>query len=116
MTGTIVVGVIITLMFLVSFTEWFYHVVVGFNEVALRDIFFSYRIAAWVIAGVTFMGGTFWTLALTNECPLLEKERPGVFKYMNCDVYWEMRSFVERKPPSVLLEEAADKEAELNYE
>lgn len=108
MSGTIIVGLIIAVMFLASFTEWFYHLAIGINEALVRDIFFYYRLGVWIAGGVLFMGGMFWVLALNTECPLLEKERPGIFKYLNCDVYWKGRSLIERKPVSVLLREAAE--------
>ncbi len=114
MTGTIVVGVIISLMFLVSFTEWFYHIAAGVNEVAVRDLFFFYRIGGWIVGGILFIGGVFWILALTNECPVVGRERVGIFRYLNCDVYWEMRSFVEGKSVPLLMEEAANKSPKLD--
>ena len=55
------------------------------------------------------MGAVFWVLALTNECPLVGKEKVEIFRYLNCDVYWEMRSFVEGKSVPSLMEEAANK-------
>lgn len=107
MTGAVVVGVIIAVMFLVSFTEWFYHLALGLNEAVVRDVFWAYRIGTWVVGGLLFMGAVFWVLALNTECPLLEKDKPGIFKYMDCDVYWQVRGVIEGKSVSVLLEEAA---------
>jgi hypothetical protein len=110
--GSILVGVIIALMFLASFTEWFYHVILGVNETVIKDIFFNYRIGVWIAMGVSFFVGMFWLLSMTQECPLVDQEKVGIFKYMNCDVYWQARSLFEGKPVSLLLKEAADKLAE----
>ncbi len=116
MTGTIIVGVIIALMFLVSFTEWFYHLLVGVNETLVKDVFLAYRIGSYIVMSLIFMVGVFWILSLNSECPLMEKEKPGIFRYMNCDGYWEARSGVERKPASGLSQEAIDKATERNDE
>lgn len=112
MTGTIVVGVVIALMFLVSFTQWFYHLAVGLDNIIVRDVYASYRIGGWILGGVVFVAGVFWVLSLVNECPTVDEEKEGIFAYLNCDVYWEGKSLLANERVSVLKEEAAERAAE----
>ncbi len=96
MTGSIILGVLVALMFLVSFTEWFYHIVVGLDIVLIRDLYTAYRASGWVVGGLAFMAGIFWMLATVNECPG-EGPKVGIFKYLNCGPYLQARGFLLEK-------------------
>lgn len=93
MTGSIILGVLVALMFLVSFTEWFYHIVTSLNVVVIQDIYAVYRASGWVVGALAFMAGVFWVLATVNECPR-EEPKAGVFQYLNCGPYLEARDML----------------------
>ena len=63
----VVVGVIIALMFLISFFEWFYNLVSGMKQLVLDDEFFGWRIAWTSFISMAFMVAVFFCLvALGN--------------------------------------------------
>lgn len=96
MSGTVIVGVIIALMFIVSFSQWFYHLLAGFDAIVLHDIFFWYRAVSWGIGALFFMASAFWMIALTQECPTTKEPRVGIFRYLNCDFYYSARASLAR--------------------
>lgn len=117
MIGTVIVGVIISLMFLVSFSEWFYHLVIGIDELLVKDLYIYYRISLWVGGGILFMAIVFWSLAMVKECPMM-REKEGVFKYLNCSAYWQVRSRFEGVSSEtiqerILIEQEQNREEEL---
>lgn len=81
----VVVGIIVTVIFLVAFSEWFYHLVVGWGEFVLDDVYFRYRIAGVSLLSILVMSGTFYGMALVNECP--NEVREGLFARLNCKEY-----------------------------
>lgn len=87
MNWVVVVGVILALMFLTAFTNWFYHVVAGVNALITEDLFVGYRIVFWGLGGLLLMGGIFWINALIQECPTPEEDREGVFALLDCSIY-----------------------------
>lgn len=101
MIATVLVGVMISLMFLVSFSEWFYHLTAGIDEVLVKDIYMYYRLSLWVGASILFMVIVFWIIAMVQECPTLS-ERQGVFRYLNCNAYWQVRGKVEGTSPEAV--------------
>lgn len=92
MNWTIVVGVIISLMFLVSFTEWFYHLASGMDALIVSDSFEGYNIMKLGISSMLFMVFVFWIVATFYECPTPEEEREGLFAYMDCTIYSKVKS------------------------
>ncbi len=94
MSWTVVTGIIIALMFLVSFSQWFYELISGLNGIIVEDIYVVYRTIAWGLGSILFMGAVFWILAIVKECPDLSGERPGIFAYMDCRLYWQGRKLV----------------------
>lgn len=98
MNWTVITGVIIALMFLVSFSQWFYELIAGFNAAVTRDIYVAYRTSLWVVGGILFMIGVFWVLAIVQECPDLNGDKPGVFAFMDCRVYWQANKLLTGQP------------------
>lgn len=94
MNWTVITGVIIALMFLVSFSQWFYELVSGFHAAITQDLYVAYRTGVWVTGGIVFMIAVFWVLAMVQECPDLTGDKPGVFAYMDCRVYWQVNKLL----------------------
>lgn len=90
----VIVGVVVTIIFLVAFSEWFYHMVTGWKEVVLDDIYFHYRIAGVSLLSILIMSGTFYGLALVNECP--NENREGIFAKLNCEDFSKIKVETER--------------------
>ena len=90
MAGSVFFGVILAIMFLAAFSEWFVHLVMGVYELIPSGYQFYSQIVSWLIISVVFMAVVFFTLAVVYECPKGEK-REGVFALMDCSVYWRLR-------------------------
>ncbi len=90
MAMPVVVGVIIALMFLITFSGWFYEFASGLHELVLDDMFFSYRIIGASVISILILGGSFYTISLVNQCP--RQEREGIFAGLNCDSYLKLKS------------------------
>ena len=89
----VIVGIVVAVIFLVAFSEWFYNLVSGWKEFVLDDIFFRYRIAGMSLLSILVMSGTFYGMALVNECP--NEERVGLFANLNCDQYAKIKADAE---------------------
>jgi len=89
----VIVGIVIAIIFLVAFSEWFYNLVSGWKEFVLDDVFFKYRIAGISLLSFLVMGGTFYGMALVNECP--EGNREGLFANLNCEQYSSIKASAE---------------------
>lgn len=81
----VAVGIIVAIIFLVAFSEWFYQLVSGWKEFVLDDEYFRYRIAGISLVSFLVMSVTFYGLALIYECP--NEVREGVFAKLNCKEY-----------------------------
>ena len=81
----VVIGIVMAVIFLIAFSGWFYHLVEGWREFVLDDIFFGYRIAGVSLLSFLIMGGTFYGIAYFKECP--NEERVGIFAKLNCKDY-----------------------------
>lgn len=90
----VIVGVIVALIFIVAFSEWFYNLVTGWKEFVLDDVYFRYRIMGISLLSMLIMGGTFYGLALYNECP--NEEREGLFAKLNCEDYAKIKAGTEK--------------------
>jgi len=109
MNWVIIVGVLIGLMFLVAFSSWFYHVVVGINALIIEDVFVGYRIFGWGIGALVFMAMIFWLNALVAECPTPESEREGIFVYLDCRVYdWAITTPLGKLLPPLASDQPAE--------
>ena len=81
----VIVGIVVAIIFLIAFSEWFYHLVSGWKEFVLDDVYFHYRIAGVSVLSILVMSGTFFGMAYFNECP--NENRVGIFAKMNCSAY-----------------------------
>lgn len=86
----VVVGVIIAVMALVTFSGWFYGFATGMHELILDDKFFNYRVFAVTSSSILFMVAVFWVIATVNECP--NQSREGLFAGLKCDSYLKIRA------------------------
>lgn len=96
MSGTIILGVLVCLMFLVAFSQWFYVLALSVDEVIERDIFFHSRVLKWVGGSLLFMFVVFWVVAYLSECRRPE-EISGIFKIMDCRPYTSIRTVLEER-------------------
>ena len=94
----VIVGVAVAIIFLVAFSGWFYHLIVGWKGFVLDDIIFRYRIVGVSLLSFLVMGGTFYGIALINECP--NEEREGVFAGLSCKEYNKIKVSAEKLFPA----------------
>ncbi len=90
----VLVGIVVALIFLVAISEWFYHLVSGWKEYVLDDIYFRYRIAGVSLLSIFIMTGTFFGMAYINECP--NETREGLFAKLNCEEYSKITAGAEQ--------------------
>jgi len=83
------VGVVLAIIFLTVFSEWFFHTVIGWGVVIVDDVFYQYRIAGATLLSIFIIGSTFMVMAYITECP--NEEREGVFERLNCEKYQEIK-------------------------
>lgn len=86
----VIVGVILAIMALVTFSGWFYEYATGMRELVLDDRFFNYRIVATTLVSMLFMVAVFFVIATFNECP--NQTREGVFAGLNCEGYLKIKA------------------------
>jgi hypothetical protein len=89
----VVVGIVVAIIFLMAFSEWFYHLASGWREFVLDDVFFKYRIVGASLLSIVVMSGTFYSMALFNECD--KETRVGVFANLNCEEYTKIMTGTE---------------------
>ena len=89
----VVVGVIVALVFIISFSGWFYNLIAGWGEFVLDDAFFKYRIISACLISLVLVTGTFLGLAYAYECP--NEEREGIFASLNCDDFRRIKASAE---------------------
>lgn len=89
----VLVGIVVAIIFLVAFSGWFYHLVVGWQNFVLDDIYFRYRIAGVSLLSILIMIGTFLGMAYINECP--NENREGLFAKLNCEQYSKISAGAE---------------------
>ena len=90
----VIVGVMLAIVFLVSFSEWFYHMVTGWGEIVVDDVYFKYRIIGVTLFSFLIIGLTFFTMAMITECP--NEEREGVFAGLRCEEYLKLKAGTEK--------------------
>lgn len=86
----IVVGVFVALMFLTTFSGWFYELVTGMRELVLDDQLFGFRIFAASFASIVLAVLVFWVIATVNECP--NEKREGIFAGLRCEGYLQLKA------------------------
>ncbi len=90
----VAVGILLAIIFLVAFSEWFYHLVKGWEEIVIDDVYFKYRIITASIVSMLTVGSTFFGMALITECP--NKDREGVFENLRCEEYLKIKVGAEK--------------------
>lgn len=86
----VIIGVILSLMALVTFSGWFYEYATGMRELVLDDRFFNYRIVATTLVSMLFMVAVFFVIATINECP--NQTREGIFAGLKCESYLKIKT------------------------
>lgn len=86
----VVVGLLITVMFLFTFSGWFYELATGMQALVLDDQFFAYRIFFASLASIAFMVLVFFLIATVNECP--NQQREGIFAGFKCEGYLQLKA------------------------
>lgn len=86
----VIVGIIVAIIFLVAFSEWFYHLVGGWRELVIDDKYFNYRILGASVFSMIVISSTFFGMALITECP--NETRSGVFAKLRCDEYLKIKT------------------------
>ncbi len=86
----VIVGVILAIMFLTTFSSWFYNFAKGLNELVLDDVFYTYRIIGASMLTIVLMVGSFYVISLINECP--KQERAGIFAGLSCENYLQLKA------------------------
>jgi len=90
----VVVGVVLALIFLVSFSGWFYNLVSGAKQLVLDDEFFGWRVAWTSFVSMAFMVIVFISIATVSECK--DEKRESVFASLKCKEYLSIRSSMEK--------------------
>lgn len=90
----VAVGILIAIISLVVFSEWFYHTALGWHEVVLDDVYFKYRVVGATLFSLFVIGSTVMVMAYTTECK--NDVREGVFARLNCDEYNKITTNFER--------------------
>ena len=85
----VIVGVVVGIIFLVAFSEWFYHMVQGWSEIVIDDVYYRYRIVGVSLFSILLMSSTFFIMALVTECP--NENREGVFAGLRCEEYMKIK-------------------------
>ena len=114
MAGTIIVGVILALMFLVAFSEWFFHLTSSVNQLIPSGFGFYSRLIKWSLGGLFFMAMVFWVLSMAYECPKGDR-REGAFTVMDCTVYWEVRGLIAGSSAAAIKEQVIDGSDQFDY-
>lgn len=90
----VIVGIVVAVIFLIAFSEWFYNIVTGWKDFVLDDVYFRYRIAGVSALTILVMSGTFVGMAYVNECP--NENRIGIFEKLNCEAYTRIISGTDK--------------------
>lgn len=90
----IIVGIILSIIFLIAFSEWAYHMVTGWGELVLDDVYFRYRIIGVSLFSIILISATFYVMALVNECP--NEEREGLMAGLQCEEYFKIKAGTDK--------------------
>lgn len=90
----VAVGILVAIIFLIAFSEWFYHTFVAWSEVIIDDKLYKFRIAGATLLSIAIIFATFWGAAYASKCS--QTDREGVFEKLNCEEY---RRIVVRSQP-----------------
>lgn len=88
------VGILVAIIFLVAFSEWFFHLVEGWGEIVIDDVYFKYRIIGVTILSIVIISTTFMGMAYVTECP--NETREGFFAKLNCEEYLKIKASTDK--------------------
>ncbi len=92
----VLVGVIVAVILLVSFSGWFYNLFQGWKEYVLDDAFFWYRVGAATVFSITLMTLTFFGMAYAYECPGVENDgSSSLSEKLNCPAFKKLKTSAE---------------------
>ena len=86
----VIVGVILAVMFLVTFSGWFFEYASGLHELVLDDRFYTYRIVGASLVSIVLFITAFYGISLINQCP--KQERSGIFAGLRCETYLSLKA------------------------
>ncbi len=98
----IVVGVIVAIIFLISFSEWFYHMIEGWGDIVIDDVYYKYRIVGVSLFSMIIVSTTFFGMALITECP--NEQREGILAGLRCEEYLKIKAGTEKIFPQLVKE------------
>ncbi len=90
----VAVGIIVSIIFLVAFSEWFYHLAIGWGQIVIDDVYFKYRIIGVSVFSIAVITSTFFTMALVTECP--KENREGAFARLRCEEYLKIKAGTDK--------------------
>ncbi len=85
----VAVGVLVAIIFMVSFSEWFYHTFISWREVIVDDRLFKFRIFGATLLSLFVIMISFVGAAYVSKCP--SSEREGIFERLNCEEYQKIK-------------------------
>jgi hypothetical protein len=86
----VIVGIVLAIISLVVFSEWFYHNFVGWKEVIIDDQFFNLRIFGATVVSIFIFFVSFMGAAYVTKCP--NEDRTGIFEKLNCEEYYKIKT------------------------
>ena len=85
----VIVGLVLSVIFLIVFSEWFYYTFVGWKEIVLDDKLYRIRIAGATLFSFLVFFASFIGMAYATKCP--DEERTGIFERLNCEEYQKLK-------------------------
>lgn len=85
----VAVGVLVSIIFLITFSEWFYHTFISWKEVIIDDRLFKFRIFGATTLSLFVISLSFLGAAYISKCP--QTEREGIFERLNCEEYQKIK-------------------------
>lgn len=85
----VVVGVLVAIIFMISFSEWFYHTFVSWREVIVDDRLFKFRVFGATLFSLFIISISFVGAAYISKCP--QTDREGIFERLKCDEYQKIK-------------------------
>lgn len=85
----VAVGVLVAIIFTISFSEWFYQTFIGWREVIIDDRLIKFRIFGATILSLFVICLSFVGAAFVSKCP--QSDRGGFFEKLNCEEYQKIK-------------------------
>ncbi len=85
----VAVGVLVAIIFMITFSEWFYHTFISWREVIIDDRLYKYRVFGATLLSLFVISISFVGAAYISKCSSAERE--GIFERLNCDEYRDIR-------------------------